>query len=59
MRYHVQMAGSTPNNADQSNRYALEVHADHQQEARAIALAKAQAAGVEIDLTSIEISAYR
>lgn len=59
MRYHVQMAGSAPNSTDQSNRYAIEVHADHQQEARAIALVRAQAAGVEIDLTSIEISTYR
>lgn len=58
MRYHIEM-DAQPSSEAQSQRYAVEVHADHLQEARAIALVRAQGVGLEIDFDSIKVSTDR
>lgn len=58
MRYHIEMDGQQAAE-DQAQRYAMEVHADHRQEARAIALVRAQEVGLDVDLNSVEVSTGR
>lgn len=58
MRYQVEMDGHEVN-AQTLNRYQVEVHADHAQEARTIALVQAEAAGLTIDPNTVEVSAAR
>lgn len=58
MRYHIEMDGQQSSEA-QTQRYAMEVHADHRQEARAIALVRAQEVGLDINLNSVEVSTGR
>jgi hypothetical protein len=61
MRYQIQMDGREANveNAETESRYAMEVHADHTQEAKAIAIVRAQSHGIDVDVQSIEIEARR
>lgn len=58
MRYHIEMDGQQPTE-EQTQRYAMEVHADHLQEAKAIAIVRAQGVGLDVDMRSIEISSTR
>lgn len=58
MRYRVEMDGHEAN-AQTLNRYEVEVHADHAQEARTIALVQAESVGLHVSPESIEVSSAR
>ncbi|MFE4107850.1 hypothetical protein [Almyronema epifaneia] len=57
MKYSVQLKGKSAE--EQSELYALEVFADHKQEAKTIALVKAQSAGIDVKVSSIEVTTSR
>ncbi|WP_346289645.1 hypothetical protein [Sphaerothrix gracilis] len=59
MKYSVQLEGKNAEELQQNQPYALEVFADHKQEAKTIALVRAQAAGIDVNISSIEVTTSR
>lgn len=58
MRYQIEMDGQQAPETE-TLRYGMEVHADHRQEAKAIALVRAKEVGLDVDFDSIQVSAGR
>lgn len=58
MRYQVELEGREQD-ATSINRYEIEVHADHAQEARTIALVQAESVGIDVNNSSIEVSSAK
>jgi len=61
MRYQIELEGreDIENQAVQMNQYELEVHADHSQLAKTIAIAQAESVGIAVNPSSVQVLTRR